>query len=64
MTGIADVGCLPLSKITIGVLQDIGYDVDYSQADCHTLPTAHKPTINRWDDVYYPAYKRCGCSHH
>ncbi|MDC3221496.1 leishmanolysin [Gammaproteobacteria bacterium] len=60
MTGVAEDGCTPLSKITIGVLQDIGYDVDYTQADCYTLPTANEDIISDDEDK---KVKRCGCSH-
>lgn len=36
MTGYADVGNSPLSRISIASLEDIGYDVDYSSADSYT----------------------------
>jgi hypothetical protein len=36
MTGWADPGALPLSRVTIGSLQDIGYSVNYAAADAFT----------------------------
>ena len=36
MTGFAGAGTNPLSRITIASLEDIGYDVDYSNADSFT----------------------------
>lgn len=36
MTGFADAGNNPLSRITIASLADIGYDVDYRNADTYT----------------------------
>jgi hypothetical protein len=46
MTGISD-GTNALSRITIGFLEDIGYNVDYSQADIYslTLPPEYNPVI-------------------
>lgn len=38
MTGWAD-GTMPLSRVTIGALKDLGYDVDLSKADPYTLPS-------------------------
>jgi hypothetical protein len=41
MTGLAEAPGIrmPLSKLTIASLEDIGYTVDYSQADEYALPT-------------------------
>jgi hypothetical protein len=36
MTGYANTGPMPLSRITIGSLQDIGYSVNYAAADPYT----------------------------
>jgi hypothetical protein len=36
MTGFLDDGFNPLSRITIGCLDDLGYDVDYRNADSYT----------------------------
>jgi hypothetical protein len=36
MTGWANSGTLPLSRVTIGSLQDIGYAVNYAAADLFT----------------------------
>ncbi len=30
----------PLSTVTIGALEDLGYSVDYSAAEAYTLPAA------------------------
>ncbi|MCY3017092.1 MAG: hypothetical protein NT171_20675 [Planctomycetota bacterium] len=30
---------MPLSRVTVGALQDLGYSVDYSKADAYALPT-------------------------
>jgi len=38
MTGWADKGEEPLSRVTVGTLEDFGYTVDYSQADNYSLP--------------------------
>ena len=38
MTGYLNPGSDPLSRMTIGSLQDLGYAVDYSQADAYALP--------------------------
>lgn len=38
MTGYADQGLLPLSRITIGSLQDLGYAVNYAAADAYSGP--------------------------
>jgi hypothetical protein len=37
MTGYSSVSQSPLSNITIGSMADLGYDVDYSQADTFTI---------------------------
>ena len=38
MTGFAENGPMPLSTLTIGALQDIGYTVNYAAADSYYLP--------------------------
>lgn len=40
MTGFLDAGANPLSRLTIGSLEDLGYTVDYNAADAFTLPKA------------------------
>jgi PKD repeat protein len=40
MTGFLDAGANPISKITVGSLEDLGYTVDYSAADAYTRPGA------------------------
>jgi Leishmanolysin len=47
MTGFAEAPgvSMPLSKLTIGSLEDIGYSVDYTQNDTYTLPSC-RPTCS------------------
>lgn len=40
MTGFIDAGTNPISRVTIGALQDLGYEVAYDAADAYSLPTA------------------------
>ena len=40
MTGILDAGPNPVSRVTIGAFEDLGYAVDYAAADAYRLPTA------------------------
>ena len=41
MTGYAEPsGNMPLSRMTVGSFQDLGYQVDYTQAEAYTLPVA------------------------
>jgi hypothetical protein len=40
MTGFVSAGSNPLSAITIGSLEDIGYEVDYDAADLYAVPSA------------------------
>ncbi len=40
MTGFLDVGANPISRMTIGAFEDLGYSVDYAAADAYRLPTA------------------------
>jgi Ca2+-binding RTX toxin-like protein len=39
MTGYTSNGVMPLSAMSIGALEDLGYSVDYSKADSFTMPT-------------------------
>ncbi len=41
MTGFSDDGAMPLSRLTIASLADLGYQVDYSKADPYTLPPCY-----------------------
>jgi hypothetical protein len=45
MTGYVDTGANPLSRITIGALADLGYQVDYNRADTYFLPGSSTGTI-------------------
>jgi hypothetical protein len=38
MTGFLDLRPKPLSRVTIGAFEDLGYGVDYSRADAYRLP--------------------------
>ena len=38
MTGFLDAGANPLSRLTIGSMEDLGYTVDYNAAEAFTLP--------------------------
>jgi hypothetical protein len=40
MTGFLDPGANPISRLTIGAFEDLGYSVDYARADAYRLPTA------------------------
>ncbi len=40
MTGFLDRGANPISRMTIGAFEDLGYMVDYKRADAYRLPTA------------------------
>jgi hypothetical protein len=42
MTGILDAGPNPVSRLTIGAFEDLGYSVDYARADAYRLPTARE----------------------
>ncbi len=39
MTGFLDGGINPLSRVTVGALEDMGYEVNYDAADEFRLPT-------------------------
>ena len=40
MTGFLNLGVNPLSRLTVGALQDMGYEVQLAAADPYALPTA------------------------
>jgi hypothetical protein len=39
MTGFVDPAGNPMSRVTVGCLEDLGYQVDYAAADPYTLPS-------------------------
>ena len=41
-----------LSKITIAALADLGYDVDYTQAEPYTLPAGSTLRLHLRDQVH------------
>ena len=46
MTGWTENSIMPLSKISLGLLEDIGYIInDYNLADDYQLPSFHSPNI-------------------
>jgi hypothetical protein len=42
MTGFLDSGPNPVSRMTIGAFEDLGYKVDYARAEAYRLPTAQE----------------------
>lgn len=38
MTGFLDTGPNPISRMTVGAFEDLGYSVDYTAADAYRLP--------------------------
>ena len=40
MTGFLDIGANPISRLTVGAFEDLGYTVDYAAADAYRLPRA------------------------
>lgn len=46
MTGFVNSGTMPLSKLTVGVLEDLGYRVNYAAADSYTLPLVSSQGID------------------
>ncbi|GEM47518.1 hypothetical protein DC3_31530 [Deinococcus cellulosilyticus NBRC 106333 = KACC 11606] len=38
MTGFSESGPMPLSRMTVGALEDLGYQVNYNAADPYTVP--------------------------
>lgn len=38
MTGLLNAGANPVSRVTIGAFDDLGYTVDYERADAYRLP--------------------------
>jgi subtilisin-like proprotein convertase family protein len=45
MTGFLDTGVNPISRMTVGSLEDLGYEVDYGAADPYVLPTPQQSAI-------------------
>ncbi|GGJ31893.1 leishmanolysin-related zinc metalloendopeptidase [Deinococcus roseus] len=46
MTGFVNMGSMPLSKITVGALEDLGYKVNYNAAEAYTLPLVSSQGID------------------
>jgi hypothetical protein len=57
MTSYLNTGPMPLSRVTVGALADMGYAVDTTKADAYTLPSAAAASrapargIRLWGDV-------------
>ena len=45
MTGFLDTGVNPISRMTVGSLADLGYEVDFGAADPYVLPTPQQTAI-------------------
>ncbi|MBB5235133.1 leishmanolysin-related zinc metalloendopeptidase [Deinococcus budaensis] len=43
MTGFASAGHMPLSRLTLGALADLGYRVNFALADAYSLPAGQNP---------------------
>lgn len=46
MTGWAEFGTMPISKLTVGGLQDLGYTVDENKADPYVIPGGLVSPVN------------------
>ncbi|GEM47842.1 leishmanolysin-related zinc metalloendopeptidase [Deinococcus cellulosilyticus] len=46
MTGFVNMGAMPLSKVTVGALEDLGYRVNYNAADAYALPLVSSQGID------------------
>jgi hypothetical protein len=51
MTGVLTGGSQPVSRITLGFLEDLGYDIDYSQAQNYEI-TAAQQTIDFTNTIF------------
>ena len=61
MTGFLDPGFNPISRVTVGALQDMGYEVDYDAADNFQLPTCQQLTLmGLHTDRGIPRCRACG----
>lgn len=45
MTGFASKSAMPLSRITLGALADLGYSVNYAAADAYTIPSVSAQSL-------------------
>ena len=52
MTGWLGSGINPISKITIGSFEDLGYQVNYEAADSYDLPSALMPALMGMNALY------------
>ena len=48
-------GFMPISRITVGALQDMGYSVNYARADPYTLPVAAPAAVQLRSSALAPA---------
>ncbi|MEW6422132.1 MAG: Ig-like domain-containing protein [Deinococcota bacterium] len=47
MTGFASRGPMPLSRLTLGALADLGYSVNYAAADPYTIPDVAAQSVGQ-----------------
>lgn len=47
MTGFASRGPMPLSRLTLGALADLGYSVNYAAADPYTIPNVGAQSLGQ-----------------
>lgn len=47
MTSFAGRGPMPLSRLTLGALADLGYSVNYAAADAYTIPNVAAQSVGQ-----------------
>lgn len=52
----------PLSKLTLAAFEDLGYEVDYSQADTYSLPLQGQASMIGYTSSRY-RHPYCGCNY-
>lgn len=52
MTGFANKGSMPLSRITLGALADLGYSVNYAAADAYTIPSVSAQSVDPGTQIH------------
>jgi hypothetical protein len=61
MTGFLDPGFNPISRVTVGALEDMGYEVNYDAADAYQLPSCREMTLmGLHADQGVPRCRACG----
>jgi hypothetical protein len=54
MTGFIGTGTTPVSRMTLGAFADLGYTVDYNQANPFCVPTPQRRRLRRRDEEKIP----------